>query len=208
MFNIRKANVNDARYLGILAVSTIRDELHQWLDPETFPLNDQIEVKNRSFARSLRCAGEDDVHLVACEGERIVGYCNYRVVPATRSYHERVYRWIDWLLDATIYRRQLALRRLDRYQALGAAERPLIEEHLNVHRFVYVSSTCIDSSCQGKGLGSQFVKAAIEFARARQLDIFLEATPDGARLYKKFGFKVLCECKVANISFPLMLWTT
>jgi ribosomal protein S18 acetylase RimI-like enzyme len=55
--------------------------------------------------------------------------------------------------------------------------------HLCVEHF------CVDSECQGQGLGKALMAKAYEMADRERLDMFVEANEFAESFYQKFGFK-------------------
>ena len=225
-YRLRYATIQDATQLGPLAASVMHDDFHKWLEPVSeFPVEAQIRLRIRDFTRRIRVADLDNLHLVAVKPDNvrsIVGYCHFSVKNVQKQISE-IKAWVDWaysrydkLLDKIIYRRDLAYRNMTRARAVGASlgspsKRYLTDAGGKPRPYVYVHITCVAADHQGSGIGSALVKSVIRFAVERQLDIFLEATPEGAQLYRKHGFEELCVCDIIDngkiaCQVPLMLW--
>lgn len=226
-YRLRYATSQDAQQLGPLAASVMHDDFHKWLEPVSeFPIDAQIRLRVRDFTRRIRLADLDNLHLVAVSSEdvrKVVGYCHFcvrngpsREISSLKDWVRWAYAKYDQLVDATVYRRDIAFRNMRRYRAIGAAIGPQVKKYLNDSQgqkrpYVYVNITCVASEYQGYGIGGDLVRSVIRFAKERHLDIFLEATPEGARLYRKHGFRELCSCDIVDdgkvaCSVPLMLW--
>ena len=70
---------------------------------------------------------------------------------------------------------------------------PLFARAFTDHTYLDLAGLAIDPDYQGRGLARKMVDMGLAWADADGVPAYLEATPEGAKIYPKFGFKKVGE---------------
>lgn len=91
-------------------------------------------------------------------------------------------------------------RRMAKLKFLGDDRK----EHTKGKPFIYLQLLGVQTSHQGKGLGSSLLRALIADCDAQELPIYLETeTEENVQLYEHFGFKQIKKVTLEDLGMPM-----